>query len=234
MRLHLTRLVVLLLLVVACTSEMATEPTSQSSSPEDGEPVATTSTAERPAASEAPADDSSASTPTSTTSAADEPAELAAALPVREGPRRETSGSVPHVQRDAVPVPGVDDELRRRAFLFPGVEERDSSVSTGARGLVVTDGGSIVRREILLGPGEFAHIHPDGSLHVWLPVERAIEVDETAWGELHPWVDRDGFWDGVTMIFTPENPEELEVTMQLLVDSYNFVMGAELTVADVT
>jgi len=155
------------------------------------------------------------------------------ALPVRDGPRRETTGSVPHVQLEATPVPAVDAELRRRALLFPGVAEQDSSVSPGATGIVITDAGSLGQRGILLSPGEFAHIHPDGSLHVWLPPERAHEVDETKWGELHPWVDRDGFWDGVAMIFTPETPEELEVTMQLLVDSYNFVMGAELTVADV-
>ena len=52
--------------------------------------------------------------PTSTPTADDEPTggvELAA-LPVCEGPRRETTNGVPHVQIDAELVPGVDAELR--------------------------------------------------------------------------------------------------------------------------
>ena len=63
-------------------------------------------------------------------------------------------------------------------------------------------------------------------VHKWLPVARAIELDRTKWGELHPWVQRDGFWDGVAMIFTPRTLEEVDVTMRLIVDAYNLVTGA--------
>ena len=41
------------------------------------------------------------------------------ALPVREGPRRETTGDVPHIQIGATPVPELDAELERRAFELP-------------------------------------------------------------------------------------------------------------------
>ncbi len=154
-------------------------------------------------------------------------------LPERAGPRRETTGSVPHVQIDAVPVPAVDAELRRRAFLLPGIEDEASPRSLpGARGLIFADDVELLRPEVSGGSREFAHIHPDGSLHVWMPVNRAIEVDDKKWGELHPWVDRDDFWDGVVMIYTPESPEELEVTMQLLVDAYNYSTGASVTADD--
>lgn len=150
-------------------------------------------------------------------------------LSEREGPRRETSGSVPHVQLDAVPVAEVDAELRRRAFLLPGVEDRQSTISLpGARGLWLSEDTPLVRGDILPGGREFAHIHPDGSLHVWLDVRRALEVHETKWGEFHPWVDRDGFWDGVVMIYTPETAEELDTTIRLLVDAYNLVTGASV------
>ena len=52
------------------------------------------------------------------------------------------------------------------------------------------------------------------------------------WGELHPWVDRDNFWDGVVMIYTPETLDEVDVTVQLVVDAYNYITGADLDPAD--
>ena len=155
-------------------------------------------------------------------------------LPVREGEKRLTSGIVPHIQFGAEPVPEVDAELRRRAFLFPGVEDLASDRSLpGARGIAFSDGFELARPDVISGSREFAHIHPDGSLHVWMPVDSAYEVHEKKWGEIHPFVGRSDFWDGVVMVFTPETDEELDVVMQILVDAYNLVAGAELTLADV-
>ena len=163
-------------------------------------------------------------------------------LPERIGERRQATGDVPHQQLGAEPVPEVDSELRRRIFALPGVEDRASERSLpGARGLWFTDGLELVRTDVLGGAREgvigssreFAHIHPDGSLHVWLPVERAIEVHETKWGELHPWVDRENFWDGVVMVYTPESLDDLEVAVRIVVDAYNFITGENLDPADI-
>ena len=162
------------------------------------------------------------------------PTEGALELPLRDGPRRQTTGSVPHVQLDAEPVPAVDAELRRRAFQLPGVEDLASDRSLpGARGLALSDGLDLARADVIAGSREFAHVHPDGSLHVWIAVESAMEVDDKNWGELHPWVEREGFWDGVVMVYTPETLEELDVTIQILVDAYNFVTGASLEPSDI-
>ena len=155
-------------------------------------------------------------------------------LPEREGPRRETTGDVPHIQLNAEPDPDLGFELRRRVFRLPGVDDRPSQLSLpGARGLWLEDRVEVVRDDILGRSREFAHIHPDGSLHIWLPVDRAQEVHDTKWGELHPWVDREGFWDGVVMVFTPETMADVEVTVQLVVDAYNFVTGSSLEPADI-
>ncbi len=54
------------------------------------------------------------------------------------------------------------------------------------------------------------------------------EVEETKWGELHPWIDRDNFWDGVVMIYNPETLDEVDVTIELVVDAYNYIAGANL------
>ncbi len=150
-------------------------------------------------------------------------------LPVRPGQREETTGSVPHIQLTAEPVPEVDAELRRRAYLLPGMVDRESRLSLpGARSLSLSDDVDAARPEILQAGREFGHIHPDGSMHLWLPVDRAAEVDEAKWGEYHPWVNEDGFWDGVVMVYTPESPDELEVVMRLVADAYSFVTGADV------
>lgn len=155
--------------------------------------------------------------------------DFSVALPVRDGPRERTTESVPHVQLDAVLVPEVDAELRRRAFAIPGVEDVPSQISLpGALGLSFGDEVELARPDVLLSGREFAHIHPDGSLHVWMPVERAVEVDATGWGELHPWVDREDFWDGVAMVFTPRTIQEVDIVIQLLVEAYNLVSGLDL------
>ena len=162
-----------------------------------------------------------------------EPARLAP-LVERAGTRPQTSESVPHVQLDAVPVASVDAELRRRLFQLPGVTDAPSDRSLpGARGLMLTPDLDLARPEVIAGSQEFAHIHPDGSLHVWLPADRAIEADRLNWGDIHPWVDRDGFWDGVVLIFTPETTDELETVIQLVVDGYNYVVGTDLTADDI-
>lgn len=166
--------------------------------------------------------------------AANDPTDLRPTLPERAGPRRETSGTVPHIQRDATPVPEVDAELRRRAFRLPGVTNLPSDRSLpGARGLALSADAELARPDVISGSREFAHIHPDGSLHVWLPVDRALEVDRTKWGELHPWVSREGFWDGVVMVYTPETLDELDVTLRIVVDAYNFVTGSDLAPEDI-
>lgn len=202
-----------LLLTAACNNDSSRTP--------DDAPVASTIAQEAP------------STETSTADPADDAGSDAndglAVLPTREGPRSETTGSVPHIQINAEPVPEVDAELRRRVYSIPGIEDRATQVSLpGARALWLADDLDLVEPEVLQAGREFGHFHPDGSLHLWLPVERAKEVAESKWGELHPWVDREGFWGGVVMIYIPETPDEADVALQLVIDAYNYITGADL------
>ena len=67
-------------------------------------------------------------------------------LPQRSGPPPRTTGSVPHTQIDVDPVPEVHDELFRRTFALPDVENRPTIVSLpGARGVWISDGVSLAR-----------------------------------------------------------------------------------------
>ncbi len=153
-------------------------------------------------------------------------------LPKRQSPRPATTGSVPHQQIGVEAVPEVNAELFRRAFALPGVENRPSTFSLpGARGLWITAAVRITRPDQIVSGREFAHIHPDGSLHASLPPERALEAAETGWAEPQPIAEQLGV-PGLVMIYTPQTLVELETVLQLVVDSYNFVTGQARAVSD--
>ena len=75
---------------------------------------------------------------------------------------------------------------------------------------------------------EFAHIHPDGSLHLSLEPSRALEAEQRGWAISHPWSDQREGWEGLVMLYTPQSIVELNVTFQLIVDSYNFITGQNI------
>ncbi|MEM7332537.1 MAG: luciferase family protein [Chloroflexota bacterium] len=172
-------------------------------------------------------------TAVSTTAPLSTPEVVVFDLPERSGPRTQTSGTVPHVQIGVVHIDAINEALARRAFSLPGVENRPMIVSLpGAQGMWLSDELELARPEVIVAGREFAHIHPDGSLHAPLPFERSIEVAEKGWGERHPWADEREGWDGFVMLFTPQNNAELDIIFQLIVESYNHVTGQTLVAAD--
>ena len=154
-------------------------------------------------------------------------------LPKRQGPRPATTGSVPHQQIDVSADLEVNAELFRRAFELPGVENRPSAFSLpGARGMWIGEEVQITRPDQIVSGREFAHIHPDGSLHASLPLERALEAVEAGWAERQP-IAKDLGVPGLVMIYTPQSLDELESVLQLVVDSYNFVTGQSLETSEI-
>jgi len=147
-------------------------------------------------------------------------------LPARSGARIQTSGRVPHVQIGVNPVSEITQELFRLTFMLPDLEKRPTIVSLpGASGMWLTDDVPVEHPSAIVSGREFAHIHTDGSLHAPLPFERAVELSEKGWGERHPWADtRDG-WEGLVMLYSASNKEELKTLVQLVTESYNHVTG---------
>ncbi|MEO9967456.1 MAG: luciferase family protein [Reichenbachiella sp.] len=153
-------------------------------------------------------------------------------LPKRAGSRPETTTDIPHVQIDVELVPEVNEELNRRVYSIPGIEERPSVVA-GWQGIWITEDVSVVVPEALIGDREFAHIHNDGSLHIFLEPSRSNEAVESCWAVLHPFaVQRLEGYDGFVMLYTPQTLDELDVTFQLIVDGYNYVTGQSLLATD--
>ena len=154
-------------------------------------------------------------------------------LPQRASPRPKTTPGVPHIQIGVESVPEVNTELFRRVYLLPGVEKRPSIISLpGAWGLWLGDSLTLVHPEVIIAEREFAHIHPDGSLHTSLAPKRADEAVQAGWAIRHPWAGQREGWEGFVLLYTPQSMQELDVTFELIVDSYNFVTGQKIQASD--
>lgn len=146
--------------------------------------------------------------------------------------RPETTMGIPHVQIDVELVTEVNEELFRRVYSLPGIENRTSVIGAW-RGLWLTDQVTVVVPEALISGREFGHIHDDGSLHIFLEPSRANESVAACWGVFHPFaVQQLAGWDGFVMLYTPQSINELNVTFQLIVDGYNYVTGQNLLATD--
>jgi len=154
-------------------------------------------------------------------------------LPLRKGPPPKTTPGVPHVQIGVKPVPAVHKEMFRLVFSLPGVENRPSIISLpGARGLWLSDSLKLVHPEVIIAGREFAHIHPDGSLHIALSEKRAEQAIQKGWAIKHPWASERKGLGGFVMLYTPQSIKELRVTFRLIVDSYNYITGKKIKAKD--
>src|SRR5215216_978851 len=149
-------------------------------------------------------------------------------LPKRRGSRPTTTPTNPHMQLEQNPEREVMEELARRVFALPGVEERPSAISVpGARALWLREDVPAGPREAFMIEREFAHIHPmpDGSLHAALPPEVAQEAMEKGWAEQHP-VARMGYIpQNVVMIYATRDAEEIGVVAGLVGEAYRYACG---------
>ena len=155
------------------------------------------------------------------------------ALPPQCDSRPETTTGIPHHQIGVAPVTEVNEELFRRVYSLPGIENR-RSVIAGWRSLWLTDEVNVVVPEAVInGSREFGHIHDDGSLHIFLKPSRAVKAVAACWGVDHPFAKQQiPGWDGFVMLYTPRSINELNVTFQLIVDGYNNVTGQNLLATD--
>jgi len=156
-----------------------------------------------------------------------------ARLPVRDGETPATTNRVPHIQIGAKAVPRLTDRLLQRVGTLPGVKIRATVISLpGAKGFWLSENIDLARPQAIVGGREFAHIHPDGSLHASLPPDRAREAVTAGWAAMHPWANSRPGWEGFVLLYTPRSVEETDIVFQLLVDGYNYVTGRAHTAAE--
>lgn len=153
----------------------------------------------------------------------------AGTLPLRDGPRPQTTSSIPHSQLDQQP----DDDRMLAAVLaeaatWSSVARAESRISVeGAPALVlehVADGPA----EAFLVGGEFAHGHAggDSSLHVALPVPLAAAAEQAGWAEPHFLVRQGILPPTIVMLYAPRDEDEARVVLGLVRSSYQHAMAA--------
>lgn len=153
-------------------------------------------------------------------------------LPIRSGVRPETTPNIPHHQINVDLIPDVHEEMIRRIYAIPGIEDQPSVVLSW-QGLWIKENVTIAQSDALISDRELGHIHDDGSLHIFLAPQRAIEAIEAGWAVSHPFaVQNRAGWEGFVMLYTPQSIDELNVTFQLIVDAYNYVTGQSIVATD--
>ncbi len=108
--------------------------------------------------------------------------------------------------------------LARRVFALAAVEERPTTLSApGARAIWLGDDLPAGPRDAFLGNREIGHFHPwDGSLHIALPPDLALEAVKAGWAEVHP-VARAGMApEHVVMLYGPRDEGEVQVIFDLV------------------
>ncbi|MEM8973062.1 MAG: luciferase family protein [Pseudomonadota bacterium] len=148
-------------------------------------------------------------------------------LPTRTGPKPYVSSNVPHTQVGVEPNPELSEELLRRVGTMPGIEIRDTVMSMpSALGFRLARNVKLARPDLGVRQREFAHMHPDGSLHAFLSPELAVKVVKTGWGAHHPYAKKWPKWKGFVMIFTPMSKTELQIVLRLVRASFQFVTAS--------
>ncbi|WP_199739521.1 luciferase family protein [Streptomyces klenkii] len=76
---------------------------------------------------------------------------------------------------------------------------------------------------------EFAHLHPDGSLHLSLATGDQQELIGKGWGERHPLHSAQ---INVVMLYGPRTDEELAVARAVIRAAYRYATGRDDAAAD--
>ncbi len=155
-------------------------------------------------------------------------------LPIRENPRPETTVSIPHIQIGVESVPELSAELLQRVSKITGVDLRSTVVGrSGSTGFWLNEDMRLARPGSIIRGREFAHLHPDGSLHASLSADLALKAIEAGWAIHHPWAAKKRGFEGFVMIYTPTSQNELEVVLQLIVESYGFITGQDTALTNI-
>ncbi|WP_298922413.1 luciferase family protein [uncultured Roseobacter sp.] len=150
-------------------------------------------------------------------------------LPERTSPRPETTNGVPHTQIGVQIDAELASLLLERVAQFSGVTLGPTRTSLpGAIGFQLNRDMVLSQPSSIVGGFEFAHMHPDGSLHASLDPTMAQGAIEAGWATAHPWANQRLGWGGFVMIYTPTTPEELDVVIDLVESSYTFITGNTL------
>lgn len=151
-------------------------------------------------------------------------------LPLRAGPRPQTTPTNPHTQLDQQPAGSAPRRALEAALAdLPGVHRGPSRISVpGAVALLLDPAVAAGPPEAFMISGEFAHLHPDPdhSLHVALPPQLAEQAVQAGWAEQHPVARRGLIPPGSVMLYAPRDDTEVDVVAGLVRASWSWASGS--------
>lgn len=147
-------------------------------------------------------------------------------LRTRRGAPPRTTPDYPHEQLTQSGARVLRERLHERAGALPGVvEDSNGTLAPDIRTFLLEPEYAEGPREAFLAGGEFAHLHPDGSLHLTLPRELGDEVVMQGWGEVHVDAGARGGSPIFMMVYAPRDEDELEAVWRIFRMSYEFALG---------
>jgi len=150
----------------------------------------------------------------------------------RTGPRPDTTSSLPHSQLTQHGPDEIVDKLHEFCFALRGINNEPSAIAPpGTRALILDKSEESDPNAFMIGR-EFAHIHPrpdNGSMHLQLPAEDAVELINQGWGEDHYLVTLGRLPKGLVLVFSPRNEDELETLKTIVTRSYEYATNQLLS-----
>ena len=107
-------------------------------------------------------------------------------LRARRGASPRTTPDYPHQPLTQSGTAALRERLRERSGALPGVVEGSEKTSApNIVAFVLQPGYAEGPKEAFLAGGEFAHLDPDGNLHLTLPLELSDEDVVQGWREVY-------------------------------------------------
>jgi hypothetical protein len=133
---------------------------------------------------------------------------------------------VPHVQLSQNSPADISEALKAwMSASLPGTMIQPSEISEPGSLAFFLDGTQPPPGVVLLPPrltAEFAHVHPDGSLHLALSTPDQDALVAAGWGERHP---LHSARINVVMLYGPRDDDELAVAKTVVDASYQYATG---------
>jgi phospholipase/carboxylesterase len=138
-------------------------------------------------------------------------------LPERAGEPPETTTGLPHLPIVSSPDPELWDRIAGLGT------SADATIGPpGTRSLLLP--GAAGPAEAFLHGSEFAHLHPDGSLHLCLPLDLAYDALVKGWGLAHP-LAAVRLSAGLVLCPAPRDAAEREIVVAVVSAAHRYALA---------
>ena len=145
-------------------------------------------------------------------------------LPVRAGPPPEVTVGIPQHQETQNAPGELQERLWARLAELPDVTTGPTKVGVEGTRALLLDRGAAAGPDaayVLPDDGEFAHQHPDGSLHVVLPDAQAYDALAKGWAVAHPLAGV-RVSPGMVLVYGPRDEAEVEIVAGVAAAAHHY------------